>query len=360
MKNQIWKQPAAACLSAAVLAILSLPLCAQDTPAESAPTGTEQRQGTGVLPPTNDQAAPSRQQDIDFMQRAYQASRAQVDMGNLALQNASSEGVKRYAQKVVDDFTRAGEELRAIAGPATPQNNMTTQALARQDYRTRSQYEKEQYPYLKNNPYLLEEMENFNVGGSGLGTSGGTTGTAVSRPARPRNPTNSRPRPAIAGVGAGTGTGMGTGTGSMRTANTDSIPDQMVNTTATMVSGDSRDNANALGRNEGRTDSRSGISGPQPAAGSRLSEELPADYQATKDKLSFLTGADFDREYLKAAKNSQTELKNMLQLQLSAGGDQQAKQWAEKYLSLMQAYQPPVLNTGKSKANQTKASSSGW
>jgi hypothetical protein len=235
---------------------------------------------------------------------------------------------------------------------------MTGQALSREDYQTRSQYEKEQYPYLKNNPYLLEEMENFNVGGSGMGTSGGTTGTAVSRPARPRNPTNSRP--ATAGVGTGTGTETGRGTGSLGAANTDSIPDQMVNTTATMVGGDSRDNANASGRNEGRTDSRSGISGPQPAAGSRLSEELPAGYQAMRDKLSFLSGAEFDREYLQAAKNSQTELTNMLQLQLSAGGDQQARQWAEKYLSVMQEYQTPVLNTVKSKAGKTKSSSNGW
>lgn len=127
-----------------------------------------------------------------------------------------------------------------------------------------------------------------------------------------------------------------------------------------MVNGDSRDNGNASGRREERADSRSGISGPCPAAGIVLSEELPGSYLARKDKLIFLSGAEFDREYLKAAKNDRAELINMLQLQVSAGGDRQARQWAEKYLSVMQEYQPPVLNTGKSKTSKTKASSNGW
>jgi predicted outer membrane protein len=350
MENVIWKKGAVVGLGAALLIVLSLPLSAQDVPAGSATTGTDQRQGNGVLSPTNDQAAPAQQQDTDFMQRAYQATRAQVDMGYLAIQNATSEQVKEYAQQVVSDFTRAGQELQAIAGPATPQNNLTGQALAQQDYQNRSNYEKQQYPYLKNNPELLEEMENFNVGGSGLGTSGGTTGTAVSRPARPRNPTNSRPP--SAGLGMGNGTPTGTGSGEV--GNTDSIPNQMVNTTTNMV------NDNAAGMNQERSDSRTGISAPPPRSGVSLSEELPADYQAVKNKLSALSGPEFDREYLKTAGNYHKNLMDMLQLELSAGGDQQARQWAEKYLSLMQENQPPVLGNGKAKAVKEKVSSDGW
>jgi predicted outer membrane protein len=357
MENHIWKKCTTASVGAVALAVLSLPLSAQNTPARSTTTGTDQRQDTGVLSPADDQATPWRQEDTDFMKRAYQASFVQVDMANLALQNASSEELKQYAQEVLNDFTKAGEELRAIAGPATPQNGMTGQALSEHDYQSRSKYERKQYPYLRNNPYLLKEMENFNVGGSGLGTSRATTGTAVSRPTRPRNPTNSRP--ATAGIGAGSGTPVGTGTGSLGAGIADSSPNQMLHTTA-VVNGNTRDNGNAFGRREERSDSRGGISGPRPAAGLTLSEELPGHYLTRKDKLIFLSRAEFDREYMKTAKNYHAELRDMLQLQVSAGGERQARQWAEKYLSVMQEYQPLMLNTGQSKTSKTKARSNGW
>jgi hypothetical protein len=127
-----------------------------------------------------------------------------------------------------------------------------------------------------------------------------------------------------------------------------------------MVNGSTRDNGNASDRRGEKSDSGSGISGPRPVAGLALSEELPGSYLARKDKLIFLRGTAFDREYSKAAKNYQMELTDMLPLQVSAGGDRQARQWAEKYLSVLQAYQFPVLHKGKSKTGTTKAGSNGW
>jgi hypothetical protein len=91
-----------------------------------------------------------------------------------------------------------------------------------------------------------------------------------------------------------------------------------------MVNGSTRDNGNASDRRGEKSDSGSGISGPRPVAGLALSEELPGSYLARKDKLIFLRGTAFDREYSKAAKNYQMELTDMLPLQVSAGGDRQA------------------------------------
>ena len=40
---------------------------------------------------------------------------AELEYGRLASQNASSPDVKRFAQRIVDDHSKAGDELKAIA-----------------------------------------------------------------------------------------------------------------------------------------------------------------------------------------------------------------------------------------------------
>lgn len=53
--------------------------------------------------------------DRKFMMEAAAGGMAEVEMGRLALEKASSEDVKKYAQQMIDDHTKANEELMQLA-----------------------------------------------------------------------------------------------------------------------------------------------------------------------------------------------------------------------------------------------------
>lgn len=54
-------------------------------------------------------------QDRKFMEDAAKAGMSEIHMGQLALEHASSSAVKSYAQRLIDDHTKANEELTALA-----------------------------------------------------------------------------------------------------------------------------------------------------------------------------------------------------------------------------------------------------
>jgi len=53
--------------------------------------------------------------DDAFMKTAAMAGLAEVEHGRLAAQNASAADVKQFAQRMVDDHSKAGDELKALA-----------------------------------------------------------------------------------------------------------------------------------------------------------------------------------------------------------------------------------------------------
>ena len=53
--------------------------------------------------------------DETFMTNTAKAGMAEVALGRLAVQNASSEPVKKFGQKMVDDHSKANDELKALA-----------------------------------------------------------------------------------------------------------------------------------------------------------------------------------------------------------------------------------------------------
>jgi putative membrane protein len=53
--------------------------------------------------------------DKKFVEKAAMGGKAEVELGNLALQKASDSKVKQFAQKMVDDHTQANQKLQQVA-----------------------------------------------------------------------------------------------------------------------------------------------------------------------------------------------------------------------------------------------------
>ena len=63
--------------------------------------------------------------DKNFIAKAMKGGATEVELGKLAAQNAASPQVKQFGQRMVDDHSKAGDELQAIASKLgyTPPKN---------------------------------------------------------------------------------------------------------------------------------------------------------------------------------------------------------------------------------------------
>jgi putative membrane protein len=57
-----------------------------------------------------------RTDDKKFVRDAAMGGMTEIAMGKLATEKGSSDGVKQYGQKLVDDHTKANEEVKQVAG----------------------------------------------------------------------------------------------------------------------------------------------------------------------------------------------------------------------------------------------------
>ena len=100
-------QLAAACtLAAASCAALSQPATGATTTAPPAQGNTA---GAARVEPLS-------RADRKFIEEAAQGGMAEVEHGKLAEQRAASPQVKQFGQRMVQDHTKAGDELKVIAG----------------------------------------------------------------------------------------------------------------------------------------------------------------------------------------------------------------------------------------------------
>jgi putative membrane protein len=53
--------------------------------------------------------------DASFMKNAAEAGNAEVESSKLAVEKSTSADVKTFAQQMIDDHTKAGDELKALA-----------------------------------------------------------------------------------------------------------------------------------------------------------------------------------------------------------------------------------------------------
>jgi putative membrane protein len=57
----------------------------------------------------------AKHQDHEFFMKAAEGGMAEVELAQLALKQASSDDVKQFAQRMVDDHSKANDELKGLA-----------------------------------------------------------------------------------------------------------------------------------------------------------------------------------------------------------------------------------------------------
>lgn len=90
-------------------------------PTPSGPPSQPQMNPPGQNPPGQnpatmpDNTMPTRVDDKKFLKDAAQGGMAEVELGKLAAQKATSPDVKQFGQKMVDDHTKANDQLKELA-----------------------------------------------------------------------------------------------------------------------------------------------------------------------------------------------------------------------------------------------------
>ena len=95
----------------------SMPQQQTPTTPQTNPAGTQPGMSPMDQPATNNQDpnSPAAMMDKAFVRKALEGGMAEVQIGQLALQKSNNADVKQFAQKMVDDHTRLGEQMKPVA-----------------------------------------------------------------------------------------------------------------------------------------------------------------------------------------------------------------------------------------------------
>ncbi|MES2732625.1 MAG: DUF4142 domain-containing protein [Bacteroidota bacterium] len=285
--------------------------------------------------------------DAEFFKKAYEGGLAEIALGRLAIEKASADKVKKYAQEMVDEHTTANQMIASmVSGKGA--NNMASDNAT-------------------NNTNNNNTGNNNNNAPAGVGAGTGTvTGTGAGA--------------------AGTGAGGNTGTGSTDTSrigssagsgntnpsvpSTDSSNTSGAGSTSNTDLGTNAGSSNAgMGTDMGTGTGNMGTTGnwiavsPEVKAKESyiLSTELSAEHQALKAKLSKLSGAAFDKQYLKAMEKSHNKMWKMVYAKSkeAEGKDNAsltaAQAWAKQHVDVVRHHKEKavkLMNSGSSVDNK--------
>jgi putative membrane protein len=114
------KQIRSSIIALAGVVLLSAPCAVAQMGRPSSPTQTPATPQPGASP--MDQANTGQDpngtaalEDKAFVRKALQGGMTEVQLGQLALQKSSNDDVKQFAQKMVDDHTKLGDEMKQVA-----------------------------------------------------------------------------------------------------------------------------------------------------------------------------------------------------------------------------------------------------
>lgn len=134
-------------LAGAVIGLMSLGAAAQSSDKAAGSSQDSSKSASSASGSSQLSAA-----DQTFVKKAAQGGMAEVELGKLATQKASSEDVKKFGQRMVDDHTKANDQLKQIAGTkgVTLPTELDSKDQALKDRLSKLDGEKFDQAYMKN------------------------------------------------------------------------------------------------------------------------------------------------------------------------------------------------------------------
>jgi putative membrane protein len=134
-------------LAGAVIGLMSLGAAAQSSDKAAGSSQDSSKSASSASGSSQLSAA-----DQTFVKKAAQGGMAEVELGKLATQKASSEDVKKFGQRMVDDHTKANDQLKQIAGDkgVTLPTDLNSKDQAMKDRLSKLDGEKFDQAYMKN------------------------------------------------------------------------------------------------------------------------------------------------------------------------------------------------------------------
>jgi len=86
------------------------------SPSTAGTPGSRDMNNPANTPGNGPEAMTTKMDDKKFVKDAALGGMTEVELGKLAAQKASNDAVKQFGQKMVDDHTKANDELKQIAG----------------------------------------------------------------------------------------------------------------------------------------------------------------------------------------------------------------------------------------------------
>ena len=98
------------------MGILSLACAAAFAMACNGPARTDNRTDSAAVGTAGEAERAVHDSDKDFVNNMLSDGMAEVELGKMARERAVNPEVKRFGQMMVDDHSKAGDELKKIAG----------------------------------------------------------------------------------------------------------------------------------------------------------------------------------------------------------------------------------------------------
>jgi predicted outer membrane protein len=301
----------------------------------------------------------SQMDDQAFAQKAMEANLAEIMMAKLALQKGASAKVKEYAQMMIDEHGSANDQLKAIVSGVAMSG-----------------------PEQMGTGTAATGGAMGNTGATGSSGSGSATGATTPASGATSPGTTDHSTAGHAGSHATTGATGTTGSGStsMGTTGTtgasgNNAPEQMGTGTtgATGTMG-----ASGTGSTTGATTSPSGATSPGSVNSSTMGHAgshatagtgsadfddptmLSPEHRTMMDKLSKLTGAAFDREYIQGQVKDHAKTAALFESQMKNGQDARLKEYATTLLPSIRKHGQMASDIANSmRSGSSKAGSSG-
>ena len=104
--------------AAALVGLLALGAAAQSSNQSETSTKASSSKTKASNSSTSKGQAQLDAADRDFVKKAAQGNLAEVELGKLATEKASSDEVKKFGQRMVDDHSKANDQLKQVASEA--------------------------------------------------------------------------------------------------------------------------------------------------------------------------------------------------------------------------------------------------